>query len=579
LAGYDNINFARAVNLNMHNFDTDVLVIGGGGAGAMAAYEASKHGVTVTMVLKGVPERCGSTIMAPGAIAGVGDWHLPGDSRDVHFRDTVKGGSFLNEQRLVRILVEESPDLILELERIGALWQRENDGKNYSLRIDGGHSFHRCPFLEDRTGREMLRTLVGELRKRNVKILSNVIILKLLNNGDKIVGAVGLDIETCESVLLRAKAIILACGGAGNLYLNTSNPTGITGDGYALGLSAGAVVMDMEFVQFYPLGFLFPHSLRGALAALLYYVHLRNNKGERFMEKYDAERLELSTRDKVARAIYTEIKEGRSGPHGGIFADMTYHEPGFIARMQPALYETYQKIGIDPEKDYLEVAPTCHFIMGGVKVDENWQSAVPGLFVAGETAAGMHGANRLSQNALAELLVTGARAGKASAKFSASTIRPIVDPRETLVATELANQMLGREEGVRPIDLRKRLRQLMWEKVNVFRTESDLRSALEELKEFESELGKQSLNLKSRHYNQELVQGLENYFLVTVAQCVATAALNRTESRGAHYRDDYPETDNRNWLQHLVIHGSDGEIKMEKVPVDLREIRPDEVGL
>ncbi|MCK4402296.1 MAG: FAD-binding protein, partial [Dehalococcoidia bacterium] len=294
----------------MHNFDTDVLVIGGGGAGAMAAYEASKHGVTVTMVLKGVPERCGSTIMAPGAIAGVGDWHLPGDSRDVHFRDTVKGGSFLNEQRLVRILVEESPDLILELERIGALWQRENDGQNYSLRIGGGHSFHRCPFLEDRTGREMLRTLVGELRKRNVKILSNVIILKLLNNGDNIAGAVGLDIETCEPVLLRAKAIILACGGAGNLYLNTSNPTGITGDGYALALSAGAVVMDMEFVQFYPLGFLFPHSLRGALAALLYYIHLRNNKGERFMEKYDAAHLELSTRDKVARAIYTEIKEG-----------------------------------------------------------------------------------------------------------------------------------------------------------------------------------------------------------------------------------------------------------------------------
>jgi len=175
--------------------------------------------------------------------------------------------------------------------------------------------------------------------------------------------------------------------------------------------------------------------------------------------------------------------------------------------------------------------------------------------------------------------VTGARAGKASAKFAASTIQSIVDPRKALVATELANQMLGREEGVRPIDLRKRLRQLMWERVNVFRTESDLHSALEELKELESELGKQSLNLKSRHYNQELVQGLENYFLVTVAQCVATAALNRTESRGAHYRDDYPETDNHNWLQHLVIHGSDGGIKMEKVPVDLKEIKPEEVGL
>ncbi|MBC7326260.1 MAG: FAD-binding protein, partial [Moorella sp. (in: Bacteria)] len=283
---------------------------------------------------------------------------------------------------------EESPDLIVELERIGALWQREEDGETYSLRIDGGHSFHRCPFLEDRTGREMLRALHGELQKRNVKVLSDVIVLKLLKSGDTIAGAAGLDLATGEPVLLRAKAVILACGGAGNLYLNTSNPAGVTGDGYALALGAGAAVMDMEFVQFFPLGFLFPRSLRGALAALLYYVHLRNNKGERFMEKYDPERLELSTRDRVARAIYTEIKEGRGGPHGGIFADMTYHEPGFIFKMQPALCETYLKIGINPEKDYLEVAPTCHFFMGGVKVDDNWQSTLPGLFAVGENAVG-----------------------------------------------------------------------------------------------------------------------------------------------------------------------------------------------
>lgn len=559
----------------MYNFESDVLVIGGGAAGAMAAYEASKHGVNVIMVLKGRPQRCGNTIMAPGAIAGVGDWHVPGDSRDLHFLDTVKGGSFINEQRLVRILVEETPDLILELERIGALWQRTEDGETYSLRIDGGHSFPRCPFMEDRTGREMLRALVGELYRRNVRILPDIMVLKLLNNGGQIAGAVGLNLETCEPVLLRAKAVILACGGAGQLYLNTSNTAGVTGDGYALALAAGAAVMDMEFVQFFPLGFVFPHSLRGALAALLFHVHLRNNRGERFMERYDPERMELSTRDKVARAIFIEVREGRGGPHGGVFADMTYHPPGFIARMQPTLYETYRKIGIDPAKDYLEVAPSCHFFMGGVKVDENWESTVPGLFAVGENSAGVHGANRLSQNALAEVLVSGARAGKAASRFAAGTTQPPVDPREAREPAALAHQLLSRSEGIRPLALRNRLRRLMWEKAGVFRTESDLRDALEHLEAIRADLGRQALNLKSRHYNRELVEALENYFLVTVAQCVATAALLRTESRGAHYRGDYPAPDNRNWLQHLVIRQIDGKLSIETVPVDLAETGPE----
>jgi succinate dehydrogenase/fumarate reductase flavoprotein subunit len=560
----------------MDHLDTDVLIIGGGGGGAMAAFEASKYGLSTLVVLKGRPQRCGSTVMAPGAIAGVGDWHVAGDSRDLHFRDTIRGGSFMNEQRLVRIMVEESPGLILELERIGALWQREEDGKTYSLRIDGGHSFHRCPFLEDRTGREMLRALLGELQKRHVRILPNILVLKLLRSGDAITGAIGLNLENCEPALIRCKATVLACGGAGNLYLNTSTPAGVTGDGYALALDAGAALMDMEFVQFYPLGFLFPHSLRGALAALLYYVHLLNNKGERFMEKYDPDRLELSTRDRVARAIYTEIKEGRSGPHGGIFADMRYQKAGFIAGMQPALYETYRKIGIDPGKDLLEVAPTCHFFMGGVKVDDHWQSTIPGLFVVGENAAGIHGANRLSQNALAELLVSGNRAGKKAADFAAGRPWVSIQRQEARAAVETATQMLERDRGVRPIVLRNRLRQLMWERAGVFRTESDLRAGLKELDIIREDLDRQCLSLKSTRCNQELTEGLENYSLVTIARCVMEAALLRSESRGAHYRHDYPSLDNENWLHHLVMHQEDGGLRFEKMPVDLVEIRPGE---
>jgi len=560
----------------MYNFETDVLVIGGGGGGAVAAYEASKHGARVMMVLKGRPQRCGSTIMAPGAIAGVGDWRVPGDTRDIHFRDTVKGGSFLGEQGLIRAVVEESPDLIMELERIGALWEREENGKTYALRTGGGHSFHRCTFLEDRTGREMLRSLMGELQKRNVTILPEVMILRLLKPGDRIAGAVGLNLETCEAVLLRAKTVILACGGAGNLYLNTSNPTDVTGDGYGLALEAGAELMDMEFVQFFPLGFCFPLSLRGALAALLFHVHLRNNLGERFMEKYDPERLELSTRDRVSRAIYTEIKEGRGSPHGGVYADMTYHEPGFIPRMQPALCETYRKIGINPEKDYLEVAPTCHFFMGGAKADENWQSTVSGLFVIGENAADIHGANRLSQNALPELLVSGTRAGRSAALLAAEIDQAAIDPREAKTSIQPIRQLFDRDMGIRPITLRNRLRRLMWEKVGLYRTESSMIDALRDLDQIKDDLDKQSLSLRSRHHNRELIQALENYFLFTTAMCVTQAALQRTESRGAHYREDYPVTDNRKWLKHLVIRQTENRLNIEAIPVDLREMGPDE---
>jgi succinate dehydrogenase/fumarate reductase flavoprotein subunit len=560
----------------MHNLETEVLVIGGGGGGAMAAYEASKYGANVVMVLKGRPQHCGSTIMAPGAIAGVGDWHSPGDSRYVHFSDTIKGGAFLGEQGLVRTMVEESPELIIELERIGALWQREEDGKTYALRTGGGHSFSRCAYLEDRTGREMLRALFGELQKRNVRVLPQVMILKLITNHGRIAGAVGLNLENCETVLLRAKTVVLACGGAGNVYSNTDNPTDVTGDGYGLALNGGAALMDMEFVQFFPFGFCFPQSLRGALAALPYYIHLRNKLGERFMEKYDPERLELSVRDKVSRAIVREIREGRGGPHGGVFADMTYHEPGFIARMQPALYETYRKVSIDPEKDYLEVAPTCHFFMGGAKVDENWQSTVSGLFMVGENAAGIHGANRLSQNALAELLVSGRRAGKEAAKLAKEVNPGAIDPRDAQAAAEPARQMLARDKGVRPIHLRNRLRQVMWENVGIERTESGLRNALKDLETMEADLQRQFLTLKSRHYNRELVEGLENQFLMTTARCVAEAALRRTESRGAHFHQDYPDTDNARWLSHLVIRRIEDRLAIDTIPVDLGEIRPKE---
>jgi len=312
---------------------------------------------------------------------------------------------------------------------------------------------------------------------------------------------------------------------------------------------------------------------------LLYYLHLLNSRGERFMEKYDPENLELSTRDRVSRAMYREVKEGRGGPHGGVFGDMTFQEPGFIARMQPALYETYRKIGIDPEKEHVELAPTCHFFMGGAKVDEDWHSSVQGLFIIGENAAGIHGANRLSQNALAELLVSGTRAGKAAASFAKESDRASVDPLEVESVVVPISRMLDRETGIRPHALRARLKELMWEKVGLYRTDSLLQDARKELEEIRADLNKQCVSLRTRHYNQELAAVLENAFLVTAAECVIEGALRRTESRGAHHRDDHPKTDNENWLKHLVIRrGNDKTLDIETEPVDLLEIRPKEVG-
>lgn len=559
----------------MQCFSVDVLVIGGGAAGMMAAYEASKHSVSVALVSKGRLERSGCTVLAPGAIAGAGSWRQPGDSPDIHFRDTVEGGAYLNEQSLVRLLVEHTPALILELEQIGALWQREADGETYSLRIDGGHSYPRCPFLEDRTGREMMRCLHGVLRKRHVQVWEDIMITRLLLADDRIAGAVGYDLAHGSMVLLRAKSVILACGGAGVVYQNTSNPTDVTGDGFALALAAGAALMDMEFVQFYPLGFLFPDSLRGALAGLLYYVHLRNKNGERFMLRYDPERAELSTRDRVARAICNEVREGRGGPRGGVYIDMTHHEPGYIARMQPSLTESYQKQGLDPEKDWLEVAPSCHFFMGGVKVDRNWASTVNGLFIAGETGAGVQGANRLSQNALSELLVSGHFAGLAAAQSASGNEQAAFDPAVVQQEESMVARLLARREGVAPGVLRQRLRTLMWEHAGVYRNEHGLLQAQEEIAGLRMQLEQQCLVQKDPAWNSELREALENYFLVDTAACIVKSALLRKESRGAHFREDYPQTDQKNWLQHVILQKKGDSLTAGFAPVDLCEIKPE----
>jgi len=536
----------------MLRVNCDVLVVGGGGAGLMAAYEATKHDVRVCIVSKGKVQRSGATIMAPGAIAGVDDrWKVPEDSRDLHIMDTLKGGAWINEQEKVKIMAEKSSELIIELERMGAIFQRNETGDRLLLRIDGGHSHARCPYLEDRTGREMVRAMISELRKRDVQLFEEIMIIKIIKEDQFVRGALGIDLKHLEPVIFECKSLILATGGAGMVYANTDNPTDLTGDGYALALEVGAELKDMEFVQFYPIGLLFPPSLKGMLGGLLYYSRLYNADNERFMEKYDPDRLELSTRDRVSRAIMNEVREGRGTPRGGVYCDLTFNEPGFIARMTPALNATYLNIGINPEKDRFEVAPTCHFFMGGIKVDNNWKTRIDGLYGAGEVVGGMHGANRLSQNALAEILISGVIAGKNAAKYAKNCEHSFIHPNIADLAKNKITDLLSVKSGIKPSEFRTKLRNIMWEYAGIFRDKNSLQTAQEELEKLENT--PIFINNNSTYLNHELLETLENENLMITAKSIVKAAMQRTESRGAHFRSDYPDVDNKKWLKNIVI--------------------------
>ena len=558
----------------MRRIACDVLVIGGGGSGLMAAHEASKHNVRVAVVNKGKVQCSGVTIMAPGAISAVDDrWKHEGDSKQLHIEDTVKGGFYLNDQEKVALLADMAPELVLELERMGAIFQRNESGTKYALRIDGGHTYPRCPYLEDRTGKEMVKAMVSGLRKRHVPFYEDIMITRLVQAGGRVTGATGIHLRTCESVIFECKSVILATGGAGTMYANTDNPIDLTGDGYALALEAGASLRDMEFVQFYPVGFLFPMALKGMLAGLLYYCCLYNAENERFMERYDSERLELSTRDRVAQAIMQEVREGRGTPRGGVWMDMTFQEPGFVARMTPALHATYLNIGINPEKERIEVAPTCHFFMGGIDTNIQWESSVSGLFGVGEVVGGMHGGNRLSQNALAEILVSGVVAGRHAAELAANSDLTRVDPAEAECEDARVAAMLSVREGLAPSEIRVRLKTIMWEDVGVSRSETSLKRALRGL----DELAEQPVRIteKGRYMNRELVESLENRNLLLSARSVVLSALERKESRAAHYREDFPQTDNNAFLTTTCVAKRGDNLTVSSRPVSCNLVKPE----
>ncbi len=561
----------------------DVLIIGAGGAGLRAAIEGLAQGASVGVVCKSLLGKA-HTVMAEGGIAASMGNVDAADNWRTHFRDTMHGGKFLNNWRMAQIHAQEAAERVRELEQWGALFDRTEDGRILQ-RAFGGHSFKRLCHVGDRTGLEMIRTLQDRGVQMGFDVYMECTVTRLLKDGDRIAGAFAYWRESGRFVIFKAKSIVLATGGIGKIYPVTSNSWEYTGDGMALAYEAGADLLDMEFVQFHPTGMVWPPGVQGLLVTEAVRGEggiLRNKGGERFMEKYDPKRMELSTRDVVARAIYTEVKEGRGTEHGGAFLDISHKPAEYVKRKLPSMYHQFLELAdVDITKQPMEVGPTCHYMMGGVRVGaEGGETTVPGLFAAGEAAAGLHGANRLGGNSLSDLLVFGRRAGMAAVQHAKLAAAPTVDPDQIQLAER---EMLGpfsRKDGENPYALHGELQETMQDLAGIFRDERDLSQALLDIQEMKERAGELSIS-GSRMFNPgwHLCRDLKS--MLTIAEAVTRSALARQESRGAHSRLDYPNYDPVWEKQNNVISRRGDAMELRQVPTmkmpeDLQELVADE---
>jgi succinate dehydrogenase flavoprotein subunit len=550
----------------------DVVVVGAGGAGLRAAIEASARGARTALVCKSLLGKA-HTVMAEGGIAAALGNVYPEDDWRVHFRDTLRGGKFLNNWRMVQIQAQEAPDRVLELEGWGALFDRTDDGRILQ-RDFGGHRYARLAHVGDRTGLEMIRTLQNHAVHEGIDVFMECTVTRLLKDGDRIAGAFAYWRESGRFVVFEAPAVVLATGGIGKAYKITSNSWEYTGDGHALALWAGADLIDMEFVQFHPTGMVWPPSVRGILVTEGVRGDggvLRNAEGERFMFRYISELFRAETadteeeadrwytdkknarrtpdllpRDEVARAINSEIKAGRGSPHGGVFLDIaSRRDAEYIKRRLPSMYHQFRQLAdVDITSEAMEVGPTCHYMMGGVRVDaESQASTVPGLFAAGEVAGGAHGANRLGGNSLSDLLVFGRRAGEYAAEYAGSLpARPSVPSGEV---DELGREALAPFEAAgteNPYAIQQDLQECMQALVGIIRTEDELTKALDELAVLRDRAARVRVE-GHRQYNPGWHLALDLGPLLAVSECVTRAALERRESRGAQTREDFPDAD------------------------------------
>ena len=556
--------------------ENDVLIIGAGGAGLRAAVEALAQGASVGVVCKSLLGKA-HTVMAEGGIAAALGNVDQADSWRTHFKDTMRGGKFLNNWRMAQLHAQESPDRIRELEQWGALFDRTEDG-NILQRAFGGHTYKRLCHVGDRTGLEMIRTLQDRGVQQGIDVYMECTITRLLKDGDKIAGAFGYWREQGRFVLFKAKSVVIATGGIGKAWKVTSNSWECTGDGMALAYEAGAELLDMEFVQFHPTGMVWPPGVQGLLVTEAVRGEggiLRNKNGERFMEKYDPKRLELSTRDVVARSIYTEVKEGRGSPHGGAFLDISHKPAEYVKRKLPSMYHQFKDLAdVDITKVPMEVGPTCHYVMGGIRVDaETGASTISGLFAAGEAAGGLHGANRLGGNSLSDLLVFGRRAGLAAAEHAKKSASPNLDNAQIEAAEKQLLAPFDRTAGENPYTIHMELQEMLQSLVGIFRTAEDLTRALGELEKFKARAALMRVE-GSRLFNPGWHLSRDLQCMLIVAQAVATSALARQESRGAHSRIDFPKTEDAWGKKNHVIAKKGDTMTLAEVPV--REM-PDEL--
>jgi succinate dehydrogenase / fumarate reductase flavoprotein subunit len=573
------------VNSKYEIHEHDVLIIGAGGAGLRAAIEALAQGVRVGVVCKSLLGKA-HTVMAEGGIAAAMANVDQSDDWRAHFRDTMRGGKFLNNWRMAQLHAQEAPERVRELEQWGALFDRTENGCILQ-RAFGGHTFKRLCHVGDRTGLEMIRTLQDRGVHLGIDVYMECTITRLLKDGDRIAGAFGYWREQGRFVVFRAKSVIICTGGIGKAWKITSNSWEYTGDGMALAYDAGADLMDMEFVQFHPTGMVWPPGVQGILVTEAVRGEggvLRNKDGERFMERYDPKKLELSTRDVVARSIYTEVREGRGTEHGGAYLDISHKPAEYVKRKLPSMYHQFLELAdVDITKSPMEVGPTCHYMMGGIRVDaETAQASIPGLFAAGEAAVGLHGANRLGGNSLSDLLVFGRRAGLAAAEQAKASEMPLIDSSQIEEATQQMLAPFERPDGDSPYVIHDDLQGAMQGLVGIFRNEEDLRRALTELEALKARAARVRVE-GSRLFNPGWHLAWDLHSMLTVAEAVTRSALTRRESRGAHSRIDYPGLDDAWGKKHNVVVKKAGEMTLVETPVlempdDLKQLLAEDSG-
>jgi succinate dehydrogenase flavoprotein subunit len=585
----------------------DVVVVGAGGAGLRAAIESSAKGAHTALVCKSLLGKA-HTVMAEGGVAASLANVDTRDNWQVHFRDTMKGGKFLNQWRMAQLHAQEAPERVRELEEWGAVFDRTKDGRILQRNF-GGHTYPRLAHVGDRTGLEMIRTLQDRGVHQGIDVYMECTIRWILKDSGRVAGCFGYWRESGRFIVFRAKAVVLATGGIGRCWDINSNSWEYTGDGHAMAYWAGADLIDMEFVQFHPTGMVWPPSVKGTLITEGVRGEggvLKNGEGKRFMFGYipdlykgefaeteeesdrwvqaviagkrpEARRPpELLTRDVVARAIRREVREGRGSPHGGVFLDIASRRtPEEIKKKLPSMYHQFKELAdVDITKEPMEVGPTCHYMMGGVRVDSDTQeSTVPGLFAAGEVGGGLHGSNRLGGNSLSDLLVFGKRAGEFAADY-ARELGPLPDVNSDELA-EIARESLApfeRTEGENPYAVHEDLRQMMQKYVGIVRTEEDLRTALEELAKLRARVPKVKVG-GNIQYNPGWHLALDLKNMLDVSEIVTRAALERQESRGAHTREDYPNSE-ANWGRVNLVVRKSGD-RMEVVQVPLPELPPE----